>query len=100
MKLIFFFLTFKNLLLGCFGSSLLHMGFFSLHQAGVLSLAVVNGLPLLQSVASRAQAQQLCPMGLVTPQYVASSWTRDRTCIRYIGRWILNHWTTRAVQSL
>ena len=24
-----------------------------------------------------------------------SSWTRDRTCIPCVGRWILNHWITR-----
>ena len=26
--------------------------------------------------------------------HVASSWTRDWTCVSYIGRWILYHWAT------
>ena len=28
---------------------------------------------------------------------VGSSWTRDRTRVPCIGRWIPNHWTTREV---
>ena len=24
-----------------------------------------------------------------------SSLTKDQTCVLYIGKWILNHWTTR-----
>ena len=36
-------------------------------------------------------------MGLVAPRYVGSSWTRDGTHVPCIGRWILNHWTTREV---
>ena len=36
-------------------------------------------------------------MGLVAPQLVESSWTRDGTHVPCIGRWILNHWTTREV---
>ena len=35
--------------------------------------------------------------GVVAPQHVESSQTRDQTHIPCIGRWILNHWTTRAV---
>ena len=29
-----------------------------------------------------------------------TSLTRDQTCVRCIGRQILNHWTTREVQEL
>ena len=29
-----------------------------------------------------------------------SSLTRDRTRIPFIGRWILNHWTTREVPAI
>ena len=36
-------------------------------------------------------------MGLVAPQLVESSWTRDRNHVPCIGRWILNHWTTSEV---
>ena len=38
--------------------------------------------------------------GLVAPQHVGSSQTRDQTCGPCIGRQILNHWTTREVQPL
>ena len=34
-------------------------------------------------------------LGFVALYRVGSSWTRDRTCVLYIGRQILNHWTTR-----
>ena len=36
-------------------------------------------------------------MGLVALRCVESSWTRCRTCVPCIGRWILIHCTTRAV---
>ena len=42
-----------------------------------------------------ARPQWLWPMGLVAPQHVECSQTRDRTCVFCIGRQILNHWTTR-----
>ena len=45
----------------------------------------------------RVQAQQLWRTGLVTPWHVGSSWTWDRTHVPCIGRWILNHCTTREV---
>ena len=37
--------------------------------------------------------------GLVAPCHVGPSWTRDQTCILYIGRPVLNHWTTREALS-
>ena len=39
-------------------------------------------------------------MGLVAPRHVESSQTRDWTCVPWIGRWILNYWTTREVQTM
>ena len=39
-------------------------------------------------------------MGLVAPQHVRSSWTRAQTCVRRIGRRILNHCATREALSL
>ena len=54
-------------------------------------------LLLLQSPGSRAQSQQLWRTGLVAPQPVGSSWTRDRTRVPCIGRRILNHCTTSKV---
>ena len=44
---------------------------------------------------SGAVAQQLWCTGLVAPQHVGSSRTRVRTRVPCIGRWILNHCTTR-----
>ena len=60
---------------------------------------------LLGNMGSRARgpsrcctwAQELWCAGLVALQHVGSSWTRDRTCVSFIGRQILNHWTTRQV---
>ena len=37
--------------------------------------------------------------GLEALQQVASSWSKDWTCVPCIGSWILNHWTTRDVLS-
>ena len=36
-------------------------------------------------------------MDLVVLWHVGSSWTKDRTRVPCIGRWILNHWTTKKV---
>ena len=41
----------------------------------------------------------VAPYGLTGPEHVASSQTRDQTCVPRIGRQILNHWTTRKVQE-
>ena len=70
----------------------------------VVSLVVehrlqVHGLQQLWLTGSRAQAQQLWHTGLVAPWHVGSSRTRDRTCVRCIGRWTLNNCTTREVPS-
>ena len=64
-------------------------------------------LLLLQSTGSRCTgfsscvrwAQQLWRTGLVAPRHVGSSPTRDRTRVPCIGRWILNHCTTREVRA-
>ena len=54
-------------------------------------------LLLVWSTGSRAWAQLLWRVGLVAPQHVECSWTRDRTLVPCLGRQILNHWTTREV---
>ena len=36
-------------------------------------------------------------MGLVATWHVGSSWTRDRTYVPFIGKWILIHCTTREI---
>ena len=46
-------------------------------------------------MGSRAQAQQLWHTGLAAPWHMGSSWTRARTRVLCIGRWILNHCATR-----
>ena len=55
----------------------------------------VRGLQQLWLAGSRVQAQQLWRMGLVALRHVGSSWTRARTHVPYIGRWILNHCASR-----
>ena len=39
-------------------------------------------------------------MGLVVPQHVGSSWTRDQSCVLCIGRQILYHSATREVPQV
>ena len=78
-------------------------GYSSLLCAGFL----LQWLLFLWSTGSRhadfsscgAWAQWLWPTGLVAPQHVGSSWTRDRTHVPCIGRRILIHWATREAQS-
>ena len=56
------------------------------------SVAVAPGLWQTGSV--------VVALGLVAPQQVGSSQTRDRTHVPCIGRQILNRWTTREVLVL
>ena len=51
-------------------------------------------LPLWLVDSGAHGLQQLRNMGLVALQCVGSSWTRNRTCVPCIDRWMLNHWTT------
>ena len=63
------------------------------------------GTTLLTAIASLvvghtlmwARAQELWILGLAAPWHVESFLTRDQTLISCIGRWILNHRTTREV---
>ena len=52
-------------------------------------------------MGSRACGLQLfwCT-GLAILQYVGSPWNGDRTHVPFIGRQILNHWTTREVPAI
>ena len=78
-------------------------GFLYCGEQGLLSSGSAWFLTAVASLVaehrSRAQAQQLWHTGLAAPWCVGSSWTRDRTCVSCIGRWILNHWTTRAASK-
>ena len=60
-------------------------------QAAVPSLVVEHGLKSTQA------SVVVWPLGLVALQHVGFSWSRDQTSVPSIGRWILNHWTTREV---
>ena len=64
------------------------------------SVVVMHGL---SSWGSRAPGHRLWScgtwVGLVVLKHVGSSWTRDQTSVPSIARWILNHRTTREVQS-
>ena len=75
-----------NFIFGCAGS-LLHR----------LSLVVASrGYSLLWCVSfscDGAALEHRCT-DLVAPQRMESCWTRDRTSVPSIARWILNYWTT------
>ena len=49
------------------------------------------------SAGSRVQTHQLQYMGSVVSWHMESCWVRNGNCVPYIGRQILNHWTTREV---
>ena len=72
--------------------------FSSCGEQGLL-FVVVRGHLLLQGMGSRVLGSVVKYTGLVAPSCVGSSQTRDQTHIPCIGRWILNHWTTREVQQ-
>ena len=79
--------------------------FSSCSEWGLLFFAVCRLLiavasVLLWSTGSRARGlQYLWHMGLVALQHVASSQTRDQTCVSCIGRRILNQWAMREGQQ-
>jgi len=73
--------------------------FLLLGWAGLLSSCgawfSLQSLLFLWSPGSRAPLlSSLWNMGLVAFRHVGSSWTRDRTHVSCIGRWILYHWAT------
>ena len=72
----------------------------SLWQAG--SFVVVHRFSSLWHTGSRAHGFSSCGVWAQLPHgtWDRSSLTRDRTCIPWIGRRILNHWTTREVPIL
>ena len=113
-------LTFKRklffyLLLIAPGLSLLRLslvvsGGYSSLQCMSISL---QRLLLLQSTGSRVRGLSSCnsgalehklssfgTWGLVAPRHMKSSWTRDGTCVPYLGRQSLIRCATRAVHEL
>ena len=96
--------------LDCGGSSLLSRLFSSYDKMELLSSCSAwpshfrgfscHGAQALGHVGFSSfdtQAQELWLPGLVAPQYVRSSWTRDWAHVHCVGRQILNHWTMREV---
>ena len=86
------------------GARASHCGGFSCCGAQALgtqaSAVVARGLQYLWVVGSRAQTQQLWRTGLAAPRHAGSSRTRARTRVPCIGRWILNHCSTREGPAL
>ena len=97
------------------GSLLLHAGFLSCGKWRLLfnwhshcsafSCCGAQTLGCVGSVVTthglwRIWASVVVCTGLVVPQHVGSFQTRDQTCVPCIGRWTLNHCTTREVPKL
>ena len=66
---------------------------------------VVHGLliamaSLVAEHGSREQVSEVVVHRLSRPMHVGSSWIRGGTHVSCIGRQILNHWTTREVQTI
>ena len=71
-------------------------------HCGSFSCCRAQTLGLMGSVLGSSQAREhwLSSCGeraLVALQHVGSSWTRDRTQVPCVGKWILKYWTTRKV---
>ena len=71
--------------------------FTGLSLVTVCSLLIAVALLVAKHRLWSTRAQELWCTGLVAPWHVGSSWTRDRICIPYLGRRILNQWVTREV---
>ena len=103
-------LQLQCLLFGCTGSSCCVQAISRYSEQGLLPSCNVQASHCRGFACCRAQAlkimsfsscgswaQQLQHMGLVALWHVGSSQIRDWTHVPCIGRWILNHWTTREV---
>ena len=85
------------------GARASHCGGFSCCRARALGAGFSSCGAWAQQLwltGSRAQVQQLWHTGLVAPWHVGSSWTRAETHVPCIGRWILDHCTTREVPNI
>ena len=71
---------------GCTGSSLLHTGF--VYRAGATLLFWCTGFLLLTWALGQVGSVLWHTDLAVAPQHVGSFWTRDRTRVPCIGRWI------------
>ena len=84
---------------GCAGCSLLCAGFLWSRRAGAPLPCGGAGFSL-QGLCLVKHRLKLWLTGLVAPQHVESSLTRDRTCVPHIGRQILYHHATGKVPSI
>ena len=66
----------------------------------VASLVAERGLRVHGLRQSQHPGSELWNAGLVAPQHVESSWTRDQTHVPCIGRQTPNPWTTREVPTI
>ena len=71
------------------------VGFLQLWQVGATLYLWYTGFSLLWLLLLRSVGSVVAAHGLIAPWDVESFWTKDWTYIPCIGRWILNHWTTR-----
>ena len=70
---------------------------------GYSLVATLSLLVAVASLAAQALGLRLSSCStqhLVASWHVGSSQTRDQTCGPCIGRWILNHWTSREVPGV
>ena len=80
------------------GSSLLLLGFrcnkWGLISSCGMQASHCGGFSCCRTLAGCA-GSVVVAHGLSCPMACGVFWTRDRACVPCIGRWILNHWTTK-----
>ena len=70
--------------------------FVAAHGISLVAMSRWGAALLLRSPRlSGTRAQELWSTGSAAPRQVGSSWTRGRTRVSCIARWIQKHWTTR-----
>ena len=84
------FFFFNLFILGCSESSLRFLGLSLVAASGGYSSFQCVGFSLPRLLLRGT-------MDLVASRSMGSFRTRNQTCIPCIGRWTLNHWTTREV---
>ena len=93
--LIYFYLFLAVLGLCCCTWAFSSCSKWGLLFAAVRGLLIVEASLVVEHGLRARGLQQLRLAGLVAPRHVGSSRTRARTHVPCVGRWILNHCTTR-----
>ena len=80
---------------------MLRAGFLSCGEQGSRPAAQSSqgGLSCCEHGPWSLWPQELWRTGLTAPRHMGSSWTKNQTCVPYIGRRILNRWATREVPA-